>query len=131
MLNSNIVEKIIQTFRDDPRFSAIFLLGSALTDHMRPDSDIDVAVLPFFGKKIDDISRMSLATDFTIASGLKLDIGIISSANLVYAKEAILTGREIYVKDRGYTDLMTATLMGMYLAFQDQRREVLNAYRIR
>ena len=130
MLDKHIIEKIVKPFQNDSRFSAVFLLGSAVTGKMRLDSDIDIALLPAAGIKIDDKSRMALAADISMASGLNLDIGILSSANLVYAKEAILTGLEIYVKDRVYTDLMTTTLLGMYLTFQDQRREVLDAYRI-
>lgn len=130
MLDSQTIKKIAEAFKNNSNVSAVFLFGSAVTDKMRPDSDIDIAILPAAGKKMDDLKRMNLAADIFIASGLKLDIGILSSANLVYAKEAIITGVEIYVKDRVYTDLMTTTLLGMYMAFQDQRREVLNAYRV-
>jgi predicted nucleotidyltransferase len=130
MLDSQIVEKIVEYFQNDPRVCAVFLLGSAAKGQMRPDSDIDIAILPASGEKITDTQRISLAADLSIFSGLKLDIGILSSANLIYAKEAILTGFEIFVKNRFYTDLMTTNLLGMYIMFQDQRREVLNAYRI-
>jgi len=130
MINSLTVEKIVNELRGDSRFCAVYLLGSAARGQVRPDSDIDIALLPVQGEKIDDIMRLALAADISFTSGLKLDIGILSSANLVYAKEAILTGVELYVSDREYTDLMTTTLLGMYFAFQDQRREVLNAYRI-
>jgi predicted nucleotidyltransferase len=130
MLDSLTIEKIVKKFQNDSSFCAVYLMGSAARGQMRPDSDIDIALLPAAGKKIDDLKRLALAADISFTSGLKLDIGILSTANLVYAKEAILTGVEIYVKDRVYTDLMTTTLLGMYLDFQDQRREVLNAYRI-
>jgi hypothetical protein len=58
-----------------------------------------------------------------------VDIGLLSSHNLVYAKETIIIDKEIYTKDRNYTDLMTTTFPGMYIMFQEERREVLDAYR--
>lgn len=124
-----IIHKLIEALASNGMICAAFLLGSAATDRMRPESDIDIAILLVRGRRPDDLQRISLATELSLAAGIPVDLGILSSDNLIYAKEAILRGKEIYCGDRKYTDLMTTALLGMYVNFQEERREVLNAYR--
>ena len=57
------------------------------------------------------------------------DIGLISSANLVYACEALFKGIPLFYRDEDRAKLMRANLLGMYLQFNRDRSEVLNAYR--
>lgn len=125
----NGTTQLVEALECDRRICAAFLLGSAVSDRMRPESDVDIAILPISGQKLNDMDKLALAAELSLQSGKPVDIGILSSQNLVYAKEAILTGKEIFTKDRKYTDLMTTTFLGMYIMFQEERREVLDAYR--
>ena len=69
-----------------------------------------------------------LAAAISLEIGRVVDLGVLSSANLVYARQAILTGRRIYVRDNKRADLMAAALLGMYARFDLDRREVCDAY---
>lgn len=58
-----------------------------------------------------------------------MDLGEISSRNLVYAREVLLTGIPVYRKDSERVDLLRANLLGMYIQFNLDRKEVLDAYK--
>jgi uncharacterized protein len=60
-----------------------------------------------------------------------VDLGEISSANLVYSTEAFLTGVPVFQRNPERAALRRAALMGMYIQFNLDRKEVLDAYRAR
>jgi predicted nucleotidyltransferase len=120
------LNKIIPLFEKDPRVLALYLLGSAHSGRMRPDSDIDMAVLIEGGLELPALERAELAASATMELGRDVDLGEISSRNLVYARQVILAGRRLY---SGRADLRETSLLGMYAGFFEERREVANAYR--
>ena len=115
----------------DQRVLAAYLLGSAASGRMRSDSDLDLALMTMPDAEMSSLERIALAADLGLDLGIVVDIGELSSRNLVYAKEAILTGRRIFTRDRFQADLKACTLLGMYVRFNEERHEVLNAYRAR
>ena len=119
---------VVAILTQDPRVEAAYLLGSAVYGAMRPDSDVDIAILPAPAVCIDDINRIELGVDLTMAAGREVDLGIISSDNLVYAREALLTGRRIYARNPAIADAHAHILLGMYFCFNEERKEVLDAY---
>jgi len=48
--------------------------------------------------------------------------------NLLYAREALLKGYPVYQKDEDLMNLKRASLLGMYIQFNIDRKEVLDAY---
>ncbi|PJZ36137.1 hypothetical protein CH354_15875 [Leptospira levettii] len=128
-LSEKEIESIVDYFSKVPEVLAVFLLGSAAKDTMRPGSDIDLAILPFEGISISGTELLKFAGDLGYQLGLDFDLGEMSSRNLVYSKEAIFSGKAILVKDKPKVELRTNTLISMYFNFQIERREVLNAYR--
>ena len=74
----NIVDRtknVILTFtQDDPRILAVYILGSAYSNRMRPDSDIDLALLlePEVTYTLDDklklSTQLSLEVEFTLTA---------------------------------------------------------------
>jgi len=119
----------IERVRGDERILALYLLGSAQTGTMRPDSDVDLAILLEPGRRIDSLERASIAAETSIVLGRDVDLGDASSRNLVYAREAILKGRRLFARDAARADLAEANLLAMYARFNEDRREVLDAYR--
>jgi predicted nucleotidyltransferase len=113
----------------DTRILAAYLLGSAVSGRMRPDSDIDVALLFRSGQRMDALERAELGARIGFEIGRDVDMGELGSGNLIYAKEALLTGRRIFSRDTSASDVAEATLLGMYTSFNEERREVLDAYR--
>lgn len=106
---------------------AAWLLGSAARDALRPDSDIDIALLPRPGATLDFQRQAELTAELCALLHRPVDLGVVSSRNLVYARQAILTGRPIF-KNPG-ADLAAATLLGLYAQYYFERREVADAYR--
>lgn len=115
----------------DNRVLAAYLLGSAASGRMRPDSDLDLALMTMPDAELSSLDRIALAASLGLDLGIVVDIGELSSRNLVYAKEAILAGRRIFTRDLFQADLTACTLLGMYFQFNEERREVLDAYRAR
>jgi predicted nucleotidyltransferase len=107
---------------------AAYLLGSAVTGRLRSDSDVDIAILPRRDAAISVIDRMGLAAELGAIFGRTVDLGVLTHANLVYAKEAVAHGRLIFERDRATTARFAMHTLSMYAALQEARREVLRAY---
>jgi predicted nucleotidyltransferase len=110
---------------------AVYLLGSAAKGAMRPDSDIDLALMLTAENSASRSAFVDLGARLTLKLGHEVDIGIVSSANLVYARQAILTGKRLYARDRMLVEKREAELLGLYARFHEDRSEVLDAYRAR
>ena len=123
-------ESVLSLFTADPRILALYVLGSAASDTMRPDSDVDMAILLEPGKKMGALERAELAADATLKLSRDVDLGELCSRNLIYAREAILKGRRLFTRNESRADLIETGLLGMYAQFNEDRREVLDAYRI-
>lgn len=114
--------------RNYPEIAAAYLLGSAITGRLRDDSDIDIALLPANRQNISMRSRLELSGILETKLGKTVDIGIISSHNLIYASEAILTGNRILTLQKGYTETTEMRLLGCYIVFKEDLKEVEEAY---
>jgi predicted nucleotidyltransferase len=73
----------IERARGDERILALYLLGSAQAGTMRPDSDVDLAILLGPGRRIDSLERASIAAETSLALGREVDLGEVSSRNLI------------------------------------------------
>ena len=121
--------KIQAILADHSWVSAAFLLGSASLDQLRPDSDVDIALLPVPGYFPSVFERVDISACLEDVIGREVDIGILGTDNLIYAKEAYLTGHCIYSTDNYYRDLFGATALGLYVGLRRERKEVERAYR--
>ena len=124
-----IEEHIQKLLEKEPHILAVYLLGSTLNGSMRPDSDIDLGLMVEPGYKISALERANLSSNFSYEMRRTVDLGEISSNNLVYAREALLKGKLIYTKNKDRANLNRANLLGMYLQYNYDRQEVVNAYR--
>lgn len=125
------VKKVVTAYAaQDKRILAVYLLGSVARGQERPDSDIDIGLLLEPGPEhhLSAIERTQIANELSVTFTRTVDIGEISSKNLVYSYEALLTGIPLYKRDEYRADLARANLLGMYLQFNIDRREVLDAY---
>jgi uncharacterized protein len=130
MVNIDKIKKIVNNyFSKDNRIIAVYLHGSYSKNSVHPNSDIDLAILVEQNEKIDTKELLKISADLEIALKQIIDIGIISSQNLVYAKEVIYNGQCLMCNDKYKKEFCETTLLSMYTDFQYERREVLNAYR--
>ncbi|MGM0760930.1 MAG: type VII toxin-antitoxin system MntA family adenylyltransferase antitoxin [Thermodesulfobacteriota bacterium] len=125
---SSEVKKIADCLEKDERIYAAYVLGSAVTGRLCSDSDIDIALLPAPGRSLSQMDVLHLSSELGTCCPRPVDIGILSTQNLIYAKEALLQGQCLFCKDQYYHDLFVATALGLYLELRTARREVEHAY---
>ena len=126
MLDLSPIEQEIDS---DRRILSAYLLGSAVSGRMRPDSDLDIAVLPVAtAGLLSQVDVAELSATLSLAAGRAVDVGVLSSRNLIYASEAILQGERFFCRDTFQTDLAAATLLGLAARYRFERREIVDAY---
>jgi len=69
-----------------------------------------------------------LAAELALIVGRNVDLGVLSMANLVYAKEAVARGRLVFERDHLITAQFEMYTLSMYASLQESRQEVLRAY---
>jgi predicted nucleotidyltransferase len=124
----DVLTAVAMHLRGRPDVAAAYLLGSAAAGRLRPDSDVDIAILPCQGQTIPLLDRLALAAELAAIVGREVDLGFLSTANLVYAKEAVARGRLIFERDHAVTARFAMYALSMYASLQESRREVLRAY---
>jgi hypothetical protein len=68
------------------------------------------------------------AAELSLPLKAKVDLGIIASSNLIYLKEAVLKGEQVFHRSSRPVDEYLATHLGLYLSFRESRRPVEEAY---
>jgi len=126
----HIARQISGMLADHPGIAAVYLLGSAATGALRDDSDIDIALLPVDEQAISFQSRLDMATSLELRLKRTIDIGVITSKNLIYASEAILKGRRIVTVQKDYAEAQETRLLGCYLTFRQDRKKVEESYSV-
>jgi len=122
------VTDIASHIKRDQRIVAAYLLGSAVADRLRPDSDLDIAVLPARGTPWSATDTLELATSLSVVVGRTVDVGVLSSRNLIYASQALLTGERFFCRDMFVADLTAAALLGLAVQFRFERKEIVDVY---
>jgi predicted nucleotidyltransferase len=131
-MNVETIRRYIkEILSDDARILAVYLLGSAIKENLDSESDIDLALMLEAGAEMSSLERLKKANDLSYKLERSVDLGEISSANLVYSHEAFLTGVPVFQRDPEKAALRRAGLLGMYIQFNLDRKEVLDAYRAR
>ena len=124
-------EKILEpVLRKHSWVAAAFILGSAARDALRPESDIDLALLPLPDYRPTPFDCTELAVEIESILSRTIDLGVLTTDNIVYAKEAYLSGHCVYSQNDFYRDLFGATILGLYAKLREERKEIENAYRI-
>jgi uncharacterized protein len=127
-LDPSQLAAIIAHLSGQAHVAAAYLLGSAATGRLRPDSDVDIAVLPVRRDALLLGERLSLTAELGRMVGREVDLGVLTTRDLVYAKEAVARGRLIFDRDHGATATFEMYALSMYASLQEARREVLRAY---
>lgn len=127
-LDPTQLEAIVSHLSGQCNVAAAYLLGSAAEGRLRPDSDVDIAVLPLSPKSLQLSERLTLAAELSRLAGREVDLGVLTTRNLVYAKEAVTRGRRIFDRDHSTTATFEMYALSMYASLQEARREVLRAY---
>jgi hypothetical protein len=86
--------------------------------------------MPVPGTIISALDRADFAHVLSYRLGRSVDAGELSSRNLVYANETIHKGVRLYTRDADAADLYAATLLGMYVVFNEGRQEIMRGYTV-
>ena len=127
-ISTSILESLAKHLWEIGEIDAAYLLGSAASGQLRSDSDLDIALLPTRGARFQGRRLAELAADLETIAGLPVDLGILHTGNLVYAKEAISRGKLFFERDPAARCRFAMLVLSMYAELQETRREVLNAY---
>ena len=100
-----IKERVVEMSGNEPDILAVYLLGSIQNGNSRPDSDIDLGIMLEPGRKMSSLRRIELANKLSYELGRTVDMGEVSSRNLVYTREALLKGHLLFQKDFNKTNL--------------------------
>ena len=119
---------VMPLFVQNPKIVAVYALGSVVRGELRRESDIDLALLLVPGAALSAAELVSLSVQLAETLGRPVDLGLLSTRNLVYLRQAVLTGQRIYCRSFTQAAQLVANGLGLYANFQDERREVLNAY---
>lgn len=122
----NEVLDYVKTF---DQINAVYLHGSYAKGVQHPNSDIDMAVLMNGGSQLKTENILVMVGQLELIFNRKVDVGVLSSKNLIYAKEVIEHGISVFCRNKFEKELFEATILSMYLDLQIERKEILNAYR--
>jgi len=128
MLDRAKLAQCVQRFAKETDLLAVWVFGSAVSGSFREDSDVDFALYYKPGKQFDWSTFGELAWDLEKILGRKADLGRLSPRNLIYAVQAIQTGRLIYTADEPAAMALASRLQSLYLDLKQDRKVVEEAY---
>lgn len=125
----NKLNEAIDYFKSFNIINTVYLHGSYAKETQHPNSDIDFAVLLKGSSYLNTEKILIISSKLEIIFNRKVDLGVLSSKNLIYAKEVIEHGKPVFCRNKFEKEMFEATMLSMYLNFQLERKEILNAYR--
>lgn len=128
MIDSVLIDKCIARFAQEPVVRAVWILGSAVSNRMRKDSDVDFAVYYEPGRELDLNAHGALLLDLESILGRAVDLGRLSSRNLIYAVQATHEGQLIFARDPLEPVAFTGRIQSLYVDLKHDRKTVEDAY---
>ncbi len=120
---SSILKKI-------PDLACAYLHGSALTKFIRPESDIDIAVLFFPNRDTTFFveSLLDYCIDIESETNHIAHFSLLSSNNIIFSKNVISKGQLIICNNSYFCKTFTMHTMSMYANLNQERSEILEKY---
>ncbi len=128
-LLEELPERLAPVFRRYPDVLAVYLFGSAAAGRMRPDSDIDLAVVP----RTPALRRrkLDLLADLVKAGFCNVDLVFLDTDDVVLKHEAVRLNRVVYQTDDFDRGEMFARVLGEYQDFLPHLKVQREAYKRR
>lgn len=108
---------------------AIYVFGSYSTDHLRPDSDVDLAVLlpPEQARHEKTLLLSRCHAELEDVLGREVDLLNARQVSTVFQKE-IITGQRIYCADMYAADEFEMLTLSYYQKLNEERHHILEAF---
>ena len=116
-------------FRRYEDVQAVYLFGSAASGSTRPDSDIDLAVVPRSGSCRE--RRLDILADLVRAGFDDVDLVFLDTHDLVLKYEAVRQNRLVYAANDFDRGAFYSKVVRMYLDFQPYLERQRKAYKRR
>ena len=104
---------------------AVYLFGSTASNRTRPDSDVDLAVLPAIPLAAAEL--MALRTELSEQLGRDVDLVDLSRATTVLRKEVLARGRLLFETDRLRRAEFEMYTLSDYARLNEERAPILAA----
>ncbi len=127
-LGEDVIEGLRAVLREGPPLRLAMLFGSAATGRLRPDSDIDIAILPEDG---DMPLRVELDLQVALerASGRQVDVARLDRASTLVRWEVARFGKPLWSSPPGEIVRFTAEAASEYLDFAPAFEQAAEAFR--
>lgn len=106
-----------------PDCLAIYRFGSWGTAAERPDSDIDLAVLP--AQRLSSVFRWELAQRLASLAGRDVDLVDMQSASTVLRMQVLTQGERLHCRDVDAVERFEDSVFSSYARLNEERREIL------
>ena len=120
---------LADVFRSYDDVRAVYLFGSAASGNTRPDSDIDLAVVPRTGACRD--RRLDMLADLVRAGFDDVDLVFLDTHDVVLKHEAVRQNRLVNAADDFDRGAYYSKVVRMYLDFQPYLERQREAYKRR
>ncbi|MEW6683037.1 MAG: nucleotidyltransferase domain-containing protein [Nitrospirota bacterium] len=114
----------VRCIRDGlPDVVAIYRYGSAGTQHERPDSDVDLAVLPARPLTFDTMLKLSGA--LSDVAGRQVDLVDLLKAPTILRAQIVAYGERLYCADERAGSVFEDYVFSSYARFNEERRALV------
>jgi len=119
-----IEKKIKKILTNNLSPKLIYIFGSMITNRVRNDSDIDIAILT--DKQIDEYQLYMISQQ--LADDLKREVDIVDlkRASTVFKAEILRNGKLIYNSDNQEKMHFQLGVLRDYVFLNERRREIIN-----
>jgi predicted nucleotidyltransferase len=118
---------IAAAVRAESAVLAAYLFGSRARGEERASSDLDVALVLTRGAELGHLDRERIRSTIARATGLSVDLSVLTNETPVLAFEVIDGGRRVFTRDEEAADVAEERLLQIYLDTNYMRR-VQNHY---
>lgn len=125
-LQEQLIKALVEAI---PDCQSIYRFGSWGSEAERPDSDIDLAVLPV--APLDPVLRWELAQKLASLAGRDLDLVDLLRASTVLRMQVVAHGERLYSADAGEAEKFEDTVFSSYVRLNEERRGILDDVRQR
>jgi len=125
-LKMKLVEALLRVL---PDCQAIYRFGSWGTTAERPESDIDLAVLPV--NPLDPAWCWELAQSLASLAKQDVDLVDLTQASTVLRMQVVAQGERIYCSDEAEAEMFEDRVFSSYARLNEERREILSDVRRR
>jgi predicted nucleotidyltransferase len=115
-----------------PELLGVYVFGSRISGHSRPESDLDVAFLLASPKPYTDTFHLfQLVADLGSEMGCPVDLVDLNRAPTDLRFEIITTARRIYCADKTQCDTFEMLTYSLYQKLEEERSGIIQAVKER